>query len=313
MIPEKILFIKEQTKVIFMNKEINFYCKSDADVSGFMISLFFSFLVWALSHITGNFSWVDRLWSILPTMYTYHFLFYDNICSGNALSLNSRQLIISILCTLWSIRLSYNFFRKGGYNPGGEDYRWQIVKKNINNAFLFELLNIVFISLIQNILLFLIATPASLANKNKTLNTFDYSLILIFIILLLLETISDQQQWNFQEKKKVLIKENAELTGDFKRGFLTKGLFRYSRHPNFFAEMSIWWVVYLFSVSATGDYLNWTFLGAFFLTLLFQASTKLTEDISSSKHPGYKDYQKTTSRFIPLWSGINEFEEHKTK
>ena len=62
--------------------------------------------------------------------------------------------------------------------------------------------------------------------------------------------------------------------------------------------MSIWWIIYLFSVNATDLYFNWTILGPIFLTLLFQASTKLTEDITLSKYTEYRKYQETTSRFI---------------
>jgi len=301
---EKAYEILESTKMIFIDKEINFYCKVNADASGFIISLIFSFICWFLSKLTRNYSWVDRFWSIIPTLFTYHYNFHSHYCFNQ--KFNSRSLIISLLSTLWSIRLTYNFFRKGGYYPGGEDYRWQIVKQNLNNKFLWELLNIFFIALIQNILLFLIATPVSLTAQNTELNTFDFLLVGVYSFLLIFETLADQQQWNFQIEKKKMITNKYELYGDYKRGFLASGLFKYSRHPNFFAEMSIWWTVYLFSVSSTGLYFNWTIIGTFLLTMLFQASTKLTEDISISKYPEYKQYQKHTSRFIPLPSSFKK-------
>jgi len=60
----------------------------------------------------------------------------------------------------------------------------------------------------------------------------------------------------------------------YKRGFIKDGLFSISRHPNFFCEISIWWAVYLFSVSSMGW--NYSFLGALLLNLLFLGSTALT-------------------------------------
>jgi steroid 5-alpha reductase family enzyme len=291
-------------------KEFNFYCKVDQDTSGLILSFLCSLLCYLLSKITGNYSWVDRFWSIVPTLYILHFSIYRNICEN--LDFSERQILIFFLSSLWSIRLTYNFFRKGGYNPGGEDYRWQIVKKTINNSFLWELMNIFFISLFQNVLLYLIATPASLANKTN-LNKIDYIIAFVYLLFLAIESISDQQQWNFQEKKKLLKNENKELTGDFKRGFLTKGLFKYSRHPNFFAEMALWCTIYAFSVNASGIYLNWTIIGTIILTLLFQASTLLTEKISISKYNEYKIYQKTTSRFMLLPSFFEEEEKEKEK
>lgn len=76
--------------------------------------------------------------------------------------------------------------------------------------------------------------------------------------------------------------------------------------------------VYLYSVAATypihTQWINATIVGTVILTSLFQGSTPLTEYLSSSKYPAYRQYQKTTSRLIPLWAGrpLDEF-EGKTK
>ena len=72
--------------------------------------------------------------------------------------------------------------------------------------------------------------------------------------------------------------------------------------------------VYLYSVAATYpvhiQWINPTIIGTFLLTLLFQGSTALTEFLSSSKYPAYRQYQQTTSRFIPLFAGrpLDEFD-----
>lgn len=76
----------------------------------------------------------------------------------------------------------------------------------------------------------------------------------------------------------------------YKKGFITTGLFRYSRHPNFFCEICMWWVMFLFSVGAVG--LNLSGIGAGLLNLLFLGSTTLTEKISCEKYPEYTQYQK---------------------
>ena len=82
--------------------------------------------------------------------------------------------------------------------------------------------------------------------------------------------------WEYQQIKKQNRKsETAEPSPLLKVGFLTTGLFKYSRHPNFFAEISFWWVIALFSLKDIG--LNLSILGAIQLTLLFQGSTRLTE------------------------------------
>jgi steroid 5-alpha reductase family enzyme len=85
-------------------------------------------------------------------------------------------------------------------------------------------------------------------------------------------------------------------------GFKTHGVFAYSRHLNFFGEFMQWWSFYIFSVAASGVWLNWTILGAFLLTLLFQGSTAFTEWITLKKYPRYAEYQKTTSALIRKFS-----------
>ncbi|MDP2439256.1 MAG: DUF1295 domain-containing protein, partial [archaeon] len=95
------------------------------------------------------------------------------------------------------------------------------------------------------------------------------------------------------------IGQKLPLEGDAKLGFLTHGLFAYSRHPNFFCEFNLWLAFYLFSVGATGEPLNWSLLGYLQLLLLFQSSTAFTERISSAKYPAYRIYQQRVSRLIP--------------
>jgi steroid 5-alpha reductase family enzyme len=288
LIKMSIDLIQNELINIFRNKDIGFYCKVSNESSAVILAIMLSNICFILSQLTQNYSWVDRLWSFLPTFYFLHFNFHSYYCQGQ--DPHIRQIIMLILAILWSTRLTYNYYRKGGYSPGSEDYRWKYVQKFLRYKILMELMNFIFIAYIQNILLMLMAFPIAYANKGD-LNVYDYVLIITFIVLLAVETIADQQQWDFQQEK---IRRNDNM---YKKGFITSGLFRYSRHPNFFAEMCIWWVVYLFSHFSFG--FNWTGLGAFLLTLLFQGSTLLTESISSGKYPEYKNYQKTTSRFFP--------------
>ena len=74
----------------------------------------------------------------------------------------------------------------------------------------------------------------------------------------------------------------------------------YSRHPNYFCELGMWWVFYLFAVAASGEWVHWTGLGCIGLTLLFIPSLRMTEQLSVAKYPAYRDYQATTSVLIPL-------------
>ncbi len=85
---------------------------------------------------------------------------------------------------------------------------------------------------------------------------------------------------------------SPELKDDYRRGFLTRGLFAYSRHPNFFAEQGMWWAFYLFAVAARGGaperdaWLQPVLAGPVLLSLLFQGSTPFTEEITARTYPG---------------------------
>ncbi|RKO85048.1 hypothetical protein BDK51DRAFT_47085 [Blyttiomyces helicus] len=149
--------------------------------------------------------------------------------------------------------------------------------------------------LYQNILLLLIALPLHTASLSTTpWSPLDTLSLLLSILFLLGETIADNQQRAFQELKSA----GRDPTG---HGFVSEGLFAYSRHPNFFCEMGFWWGVYAFAAAATGGAgVHWTIVGPALLTLLFQGSTAFTEWISGRKYPFYKVYQRVTSRLIPL-------------
>ena len=143
----------------------------------------------------------------------------------------------------------------------------------------------------------MISLPALTAYEHQSLgfNGWDLTLVVIFVLFLIGETIADQQQWNFQEGKKKLIAAG----GTPQHRFLTNGLFKFSRHPNYFFEISQWWILYLIGASAAGHLFQRTLLGPILLALLFIGSTNFTEKISLGKYPEYADYQKSTSAIIP--------------
>jgi steroid 5-alpha reductase family enzyme len=111
--------------------------------------------------------------------------------------------------------------------------------------------------------------------------------------------VADQQQWEFQTEKHRRRAAGEPLDGDYALGFRTSGLFGLARHPNFAAEQAIWCALYLFSVAATGRWVNWSAIGALLLLLLFQGSSDFTEKISMGKYPAYEDYRRRVPRFLP--------------
>lgn len=272
---------------------IELYEATDPLVTALWLAGGFALLCWVLSLVTREYSWVDRLWSITPPLFAVHF-------AAHAGFEDARLNLMAALTVLWGVRLTYNFARKGGYEPGGEDYRWEEVQERIGPVW-FQVLNATFLAPFQNFLLLFIVLPSYAAYRHAgtPLNGLDFAAAAAFLIFLLGETIADEQQWRFQTAKHAAIERGETPDAQF----LTSGLFRYSRHPNFFCEQAMWWTYYVFSIAAGAGWLNWTIVGTVLLTLLFQGSTTLTERISLRKYPSYADYQKTTSRLVPWLPG----------
>jgi len=268
---------------------IELYKTTDPLTTALWVAGALALLCWVLSLITKEYSWVDRLWSITPVLFAVHF-------AGYAGFNDARLNLMAALAVLWGVRLTYNFVRKGGYKPGGEDYRWEEIQEKIGPRW-FQVLNATFIAPFQNYLLLLIVVPSYAAYRfvGTPLNALDYAAAIAFAGFLIGEAVADEQQWKFQTAKYAAIARGETPEA----GFITTGLFRYSRHPNFLCEQAMWWTYYVFSIAAGAGWLNWTITGAVLLTLLFQASTNLTEKLSARKYPAYADYQRTTNRLMP--------------
>jgi steroid 5-alpha reductase family enzyme len=291
------------TKLFFLRSIIQQFSGNDIQLEKLTGSLIIVMLAAALvcflvSEITSNYSQVDKLWSLMPVVYSLLTL---------AAFPSPRLLIMTSLVIIWGFRLSYNFSRKGGYNilpwKGEEDYRWKIMRVNpaLKGRIRFGLFNLFFISFYQHFLILLFSTPLLMAAKynNSSITLTDIiaaSLMLLFIVI---ETVADNQQFRFRKLKRHTEAKEELLTGVLKKGFITDGLWQFVRHPNFVSEQAIWISFYLFSVAASGKWINWTLAGSLLLVLLFMGSTALTERISSEKYPDYAAYQKEVPKFFP--------------
>lgn len=316
---------------------------------------------WLLTLINNNFSQVDRIWSMLPVIYSWAFVItsiYHNpgpepdvqirseyrkedvksgslragaVLEGDNSSL-LRLVVMACLISMWGCRLTYNYWRKGGFNRGSEDYRWEHVKKQFwYPTWKWQLFNLGFIAILQNWLLMSITIPMWFIQTNKPtrntsrqepFNCMDLLFSVLWLGFFAMEVIADRQQFKFQtnkykyqslslKNKKVFREQSTvEDMSDYKRGFCTQGLFRYSRHPNFCGELGMWWTIAMFTVSGQYGYMgrnfhvmklvpfNFGFIGVFCLTLLFHKSTELTEKITSEKYPDYREYQAKVSRIV---------------
>lgn len=255
----------------------------------------------AVGEATSNNSQMDKLWSILPIIYTWVIAVKGGM--------NARLVVMACLATLWGARLTFNFARKGAYKlkfwEGEEDYRWKVLraKKEFQPHWKWMVFNLFFISIYQNALVLMITFPAlALMNSTVPFNWMDGVAAVLMLGFIIYETVADEQQWRFQSTKWKMLREGKkleELPAPYCKGFNTVGLWNVSRHPNYFAEQAIWCCFYLFTIGGGIGIVNWSMIGALLLIVLFLGSSAFAEEISTSKYSEYARYCQEVSRFFP--------------
>ena len=141
---------------------------------------------WFASLATGDTSWIDRLWSVLPETYVW-------VIALRAGLGDTRLNVLAILTTAWGLRLTFNFARRGGYT-GTEDYRRAVLRSSMRR-WQFQLFSLFFIVVYQSVLLVLIAMPTFTAYQHRgtAFGAYDALLTVLFIVMLVGERVADQQ------------------------------------------------------------------------------------------------------------------------
>ena len=251
-----------------MNIEIYIY--------GLLATLSLGFFTWIGSVFLRDVSIVDSVWSLL--LLTSAIVFY---LMGEAI--DTRTLVILILVIVWALRLCVHLTWRNWGEP--EDQRYQVIRAKYEPNFAFKSLFIIFV--FQAVLAWIIAMPLWPALTTVTpFGIWDVIAITLWSIGMFFESVSDWQLARF--------KNNPENRGKV----MDKGLWRYSRHPNYFGESLIWWGVYLFAVSA-GAW--WTILGPLLITwlLLKFSGVVMLEETIVERRPAYRDYIARTNAFFP--------------
>ena len=277
-------------------------------VASGLVALGFGLLCYVLSCITGNDSWVDRLWSIVPPLHIWFYVWH----SGTPLFTSTPQGTVlptiyggfALVTTVWGIRLTFNFWRRGGYTAGGEDYRWEHVRAwpCWKNRVLWHLFSFGFISVFQMWLLWAITVPVLSRPARTIAGPIDLGIMAAALTFIVIETVADQQQWNFQNEKRNNFPRRDALKDDYRRGFLTHGLFARSRHPNVWAEQQIWTTIFAVSMLSHGP-ANWFGLGCLALVILTVRSCVLTEELSAAKYPTFRAYCRAVPMLVPAARG----------
>jgi steroid 5-alpha reductase family enzyme len=267
-----------------------------ADESCFALTLElaagFAVTCFAFGLATGDYSWVDRLWSIVPPLFAWLYAARGGF--------GARGLVAASLVTLWGIRLTGNFARRGGYS-GTEDYRWSALRSRMPSPWIWQPFNAAFICAFQLFAISLFSSPLGRlagGEGGAPLDPAFAATAFLPILFLAYELEADREQWEFHARKAACASGGA-VDAETAQGFRSSGLFRLSRHPAYFGELGFWWSVFLLCAVGSGGLFHWSAAGAALLTALFVGSTRFTESLSSAKYPAYAAYRETTSAVVP--------------
>ena len=234
-------------------------------------------LIWLISLLIHDSSIVDIFWGsgFAVLAWVYYF---------NADGYQPRQLLMAIMVTLWGLRLSgYIGWRNIGK---GEDFRYQKWRQEAGPAWWWKSYFRVY--LLQGIILWIVASPLLAANYYATdsLNLLDFVGVILGAIGLFFEAVGDYQLARF--------KANPTNKGKV----MNTGLWRYTRHPNYFGDAVVWWGFWGVALAAGGF---WTVYSPFIMTFLLMkvSGAALLEKTLTVSKPKYADYIERTNAFFP--------------
>lgn len=247
--------------------------------AGLAAALLLTTLVWLASLRKRDASVIDIFWGL-----TFVLLGWLYFAFGGQTVF--RQWLVPVLVTLWGVRLSvYILWRNWGH---GEDPRYAAMRAKYGAKF--PWLSLIIVFWLQAFLAWIIAIPlwkVQVADGPAATTWLDVLGVTLFLCGLVMESVADLQLARFR----------ADRTNRGK--VLDRGLWRYSRHPNYFGEALVWWGLFLVVLSTPGSW--WTVLSPVLITyLLLRVSgvTLLENNLKTSK-PAYREYIEKTNAFVP--------------
>jgi len=248
-------------------------------LAGLALIAMLALLTWIASLVRRDVSLVDRMWSLMiagPAI----------VYAMQTPWTGVRAIGVLALVLAWGLRLSaYITWRNWGH---GEDRRYREIRARNQPNFAFRSLYLIFV--LQMVLAWIVSAPtlAALAGDHA-FGALDVIGIVIAIVGFLFEAIGDAQMAAF--------KADPAHQGQV----MDRGLWRTTRHPNYFGETCFWWGIWLIALAAGGAAAIWTVLSPLLMTVLLLkvSGVALLEKDIVERRPAYRDYIARTNAFIP--------------
>ena len=247
-------------------------------LNNLMILLAMMFLLWLISQVRRDVSIIDPVWGVGFVVIAWATCIQNWPVSG-------RMLLVTSLVTIWGIRLWGYLFWRGIGEP--EDSRYAAMRDKHDDRFWWVSLITVFG--LQAFLLWLIAFPiqyTAASAEATSLGWLDAVGVLLWLVGFFFESVGDWQLARFRG--------NPDNRGKV----LDSGLWRYTRHPNYFGDFCVWWGFYLLSIGAGA---GWTIFSPLVMSILLMkiSGVTLLEKNISERRPEYSSYKARTSSFFP--------------
>ena len=237
---------------------------------------------WIASMVRHDVSLVDRTWSLFITgaAAAYFALLPSSQAAGG------RSLWTLVLAVVWALRLSaYITARNWGH---GEDRRYREIRARNQPNFAFKSLYLVFA--LQAVLSWVVSAPFFAAmGGTRPVGVLDITGLALAAFGIVFEAIGDAQMSRF--------KADPAHAGQV----MDRGLWRYTRHPNYFGETCVWWGFWLVALGAAGWSGAWTIVSPILMTVLLLkvSGVSLLEKDIGERRPAYRDYIARTNAFFP--------------
>jgi len=250
-----------------------------------LTNLVMTFIIWLISLFLRNASLYDPYWSLVPPVLLMFVLIDQN------LELNFSIYLLMFSISFWSIRLTHNW----ALNWQGFDHiDWRYLKIRDKAPKLYFLTNLLAIQLFPTMIVFIqLIAAVHFINLKPNFNFIILIGSIIIIISAIIQFISDSQMRSF--KKRIQDKNLC----------IEEGLWKYSRHPNYFGEVMVWWGLYIIYVGAIQK-IDYLIISPILMTSLFLfVSIPWMEKKIISTRPMYLDYQKRVSMLVPFFRKDN--------
>jgi steroid 5-alpha reductase family enzyme len=235
-------------------------------------------VLWGLSLWLRNSSIIDIFWGL-------GFVIVAGLSLVMGENWSVKSLLLTLMVSIWGIRLAgYLAWRNLG-KP--EDYRYAAMR--VRHGQRFPLFSLFSVFGLQGLLTAIISLPLQVGiSQPSDWNSLSYLGVIVWSVGLAFESVGDYQLARF--------KSDPSNAGQV----MNRGLWRYTRHPNYFGDFLVWWGLFLAAVEPGSWW--WTISGPLLMSFLLirVSGVRLLESSLRSRIVGYEQYVRSTSAFLPL-------------